>query len=137
MLRLKRKHVAPEHINSLLKKKDACRMQYLRVLSTIISRFWVFEQNNGYFEALPDLLSDLYIYALRHLEDDFGEDLVSQVLVLIVNSGAASPKTFSDLDRTFASNPQISALLQALRELLRLAPAATHCELHDDELAVS
>ena len=35
MLRLKRKHVAPEHINSLLKKKDACRMQYLRVLSTI------------------------------------------------------------------------------------------------------
>ena len=138
MLRVRNKHISPDHVETLLKKKDACRMQYLRVAASVIERYWVFEQNNGYFEALPEELSGLYAHTIRILEEDFGAELVEEILVMLAERETHGSLSFLETKNKFSSDAaalqRIPALFDALRELLRIAPAATQCLIADDEL---
>ena len=141
IFRARKKHISPAHVETLLKKKDAGRMQYLRVAASIVQRYWVFEQNNGYIEALPERLSELYAYSIRDLEADFGENLVEKVLVLLIKANPMEAPTFEEMKDKFSSGPSahvadtLSSLFHALRELLRISPAASRCALVDLELA--
>ena len=88
MLSVRKKHVSLHLVDVLLQKQDACRMQYLRVATIIVQRYWVFEQNNSYIEALPEDLLGLYGLSIRNLEQDFGESMVETMLLLLIGKDA-------------------------------------------------
>ena len=100
-------------------------------------RYWVFEQINGYIEALPELLIDLYEHSIRDLEHDFGDALVEVVLLSLLKTEPREPPSFEDVRKQFSTHAQAAKLpdlLEALRELLRLSPVATGVVLPKGEL---
>jgi hypothetical protein len=107
------------------------------VAVSVVQRYWVFEQINGYVEALPEILSDLYHHSIRNLEHDFGDQLVEKVLVYLLETEPRYPPTFENVAKQFSSHAdsaKVSNLLEALRELLRIAPIATQIVLPQGEL---
>ena len=143
MFRVRKKHISPDHVETLLKKKDACRMQYLRTAVSVVQRYWVFEQNNGYVEALPEELSGLYIHSIRNLENDFGPEFVQKTLLMIISTEHQHTLTFEELQQKLSREGEdaksqelqrIHELFDVLRELLRLAPTASRCITADEEL---
>ena len=104
---------------------------------SVVMRYWVFEQINGYIEALPELLIDLYEHSIRDLEHDFGDALVEVVLLSLLKTEPREPPSFEDVRKQFSTHAQAAKLpdlLEALRELLRLSPVATGVVLPKGEL---